>query len=307
MEIKTVSLIGLGALGILFAQLLSEHMAPGTLKIVADRERISRYARDGVYCNGKRCRFEFLAPDEICQPADLVILAVKMNGLGDAIGAIRGHVGADTTVLSLLNGISSEALIGRTYGTDKTLLCVAQGMDAVKVGNSLTYHHTGQLSFGDLVPGSPSDKVKAVERFFIKTGIPHEVVGDMRKRQWSKFMINVGANQTTAVFQCNYGGIQEGGKYRDTCIAAMREAAALSEYEHINLKQEDIDYWLRVIDGLNPDGKTSMQQDVEAGRLTEVELFAGTILSLGKKHGLPCPVNQMLYDEIKSIEHRRKT
>ncbi len=306
MEIKTVSLIGLGALGILFGQQIASQTAPGTLKIIADRDRIGRYARDGVFTNGVRFPFHYVAPDDKSVPADLIIIAVKMNGLDDAIKAVYNHVGPDTIILSLLNGISSESLIGQAYGPEKVLLCVAQGMDAVKVGNRLTYHHVGQLSFGDVQPGPPSEKVRAVERFFLKTGIPHEVVQDMPRRQWSKFMINVGANQTTAVFRCNYGGIQEGGKYRDTMIAAMREAAVLSRKEHIDLTQEDLDYWLRVIDGLNPKGKTSMQQDVEAGRLTEVELFAGTVLSLGKKHGVSCPVNQMLYDKIKSIEMNYK-
>ena len=304
MEIKTVSLIGLGALGILFAHQLSAHMEPGTLKIVADRDRIERYTREGVFCNGERCRFEYAAPEEKAKQADLVIFAVKMNGLADAIQAISNHVGPDTIILSLLNGVSSEEIIGQTYGMNNVLLCVAQGMDAVKVGNELTYHNAGQLSFGDIVSDTVSEKVKAVERFFQKTALPHEVVTDMPKRLWSKFMVNVGANQTTAVYRCNYAGIQKDGKYRDTCVAAMREAAALSEKEHINLTQQDINYWLNVIDSLSPDGKTSMQQDVEAGRHTELELFSGTILSLSKKHGVPCPVNQMLYDEIKAIESR---
>ncbi len=304
MEIKTVSLIGLGALGILFAQKLSESMAPGTLRVVADRERITRYERDGIYCNGQRCQLTYIAPDEACQPADLVIIAVKMNGLDDAIKAVRGHIGPDTVILSLLNGIISEKLIGRAYGMDKVLLCVAQGMDAVKVKNSLTYHNAGQLSIGDIRPGPASEKLRAVKRFFNETDIPHEVVEDMPKRLWSKFMINVGANQTTAVYRCDYRGIQPGGAYRDTMIAAMRETAAISQKEGVNLTETDIDYWLAVIDGLSPDGKTSMQQDVEAGRPTEVGLFSGTVLSLSKKHGLTCPVNQMLYDEIQAIEQQ---
>ncbi len=175
-------------------------------------------------------------------------------------------------------------------------------MDAVKVGNRLTYQNAGQLSFGDPKPGAASARVRAVERFFLKAGIPHEVVPDMPKRLWSKFMINVGANQTTAVYRCDYAGVQEGGRYRDTMVAAMREAAVLAEKEGVRLTREDIDYWLGVIDGLSPQGKTSMQQDVEAGRATEVELFSGTILALGRKHNLACPVNQMLYDQITALE-----
>ena len=55
------------------------------------------------------------------------------------------------------------------------------------------------------------------------------------KRQWGKFMLNVGVNQTVAVYQTNYGGIQREGEARDTMIAAMREVIALSEKEGIDL------------------------------------------------------------------------
>jgi len=126
----------------------------------------------------------------------------------------------------------------------------------------------------------------------------------MLNRQWGKLMLNVGLNQTAAVYGCNYGGTQVPGEARDTMISAMREVLVLSEKEHVNLTQEDIDYWLGILAGLNPEGKPSMQQDVETKRFSEVELFAGTVLERSKKYGLSCPTNQMLYDRIKDIESR---
>jgi 2-dehydropantoate 2-reductase len=53
---------------------------------------------------------------------------------------------------------------------------------------------------------------------------------------------------------------------------------------------------------LNPEGKTSMLQDVEARRQTEVEMFAGKVIELGRLHDVPTPVNEELYDIIKKIE-----
>lgn len=57
-----------------------------------------------------------------------------------------------------------------------------------------------------------------------------------------------------------------------------------------------------MIEPLHPDGKPSMQQDIEAKRRSEVDLFAGTVLSIAEKHGIFTPVNRMLYDKILSIE-----
>lgn len=302
MEIKTVSIIGLGALGVLYGHMLSKKLPEKHLRIVADKERIRRYERDGIFCNGERCRFNYVAPDEKGTPADLLLFSVKFNDLDDAIKAATNQVGPNTIILSLLNGISSEELIGRAYGPEKVLLCVAQGMDAVKTGNKLTYQNTGLLSFGDKASGVVSDKVKAVKQFFLEAGVPHEAVTEMRKRQWSKFMLNVGANQVSAVCLCDYAGIQKNGPFRNMMIAAMKEVLILSEMENVSLKQDDIDYWLKIIDSLNPRGKTSMQQDVEAKRYSEIEMLGGTVLALGRKYRLNFPVNQMLYDKIKLIE-----
>lgn len=302
MKIKTVSIVGLGALGVLYGHMLSKSLPEKSLRIIADEERIRRYERDGVFCNGERCRFNYVSPDEKCTPADLLLFSVKYNDMITAVKDAKNQVGPNTIILSLLNGISSEDLIGRAYGPEKVLLCVAQGMDAVKTGNRLTYENTGLLSFGDKASGVISDKVMVVKHFFLESGIPHEAVKEMRKRQWSKFMLNVGANQVSALCLCDYAGIQKNGQFRNMMIDAMKEVVSLSERENVNLTQDDIDYWLNIIDSLNPLGKTSMQQDVEAKRYSEIEMFGGTVLALGRKHGLNFPVNQMLYDRIKIIE-----
>ena len=302
MEIKKVSIIGLGALGILFGHHLSKRMPKKDLRIIADKNRIQKYQTDGVYCNDERCDFNYISPEEACEPADLLIFTVKFNGLQDAIKAVKNHVGENTIIISALNGISSEGVIGDAYGTDKVLYCVAQGMDAVKVGNKLTYANMGMLVFGDQEPGIISEKVKAVKAFFEKTEFAHEVLTDMKEKLWGKFMLNVGVNQTVAVYESNYGEIQKDGPAREMMIAAMREVAMLSEKEGITLTEVDITYWLDVLSKLSPEGKPSMAQDVEARRFSEVDLFAGTVLELGKKYGIPTPVNKELYDRITKIE-----
>lgn len=220
----------------------------------------------------------------------------------DAIRAVKNQVGENTLILSALNGITSEAMIGEVYGHDKVLYSVAQGMDAVKEGNRLTYAHMGFLCFGDREPGSSSAKVKRVADFFTKMEFPYLVDTDMPKRLWGKLMLNVGVNQAVAVYGSSYGVIQKEGQARDTMIAAMREVIALAEKEGIDLTEADLDYWLGVLSQLSPEGKPSMRQDVEAGRYSEVELFAGIVIDLGKKYGIATPVNQSLYDQIKATE-----
>lgn len=302
MEIKKVSIIGLGALGILFGHHLSKKMPKNDLHIIADEARIRRYESEKVYCNGEQCDFHYVHPEESDGPADLLIFTVKYSGLKDSIQMVQNQVGEKTIILSALNGITSEAIIGNTYGMEKMLYCVAQGMDAVKVGNRLTYDHMGLLCFGEQKPVIVSEKVKTVCAFFEKTDFPYEIDSNMQKRQWGKFMLNVGVNQTVAVYKSNYGAVQREGKAREMMIAAMKEVIALSEKADIFLTEDDLTYWLNVMAKLNPEGKPSMAQDVDAMRYSEVDLFAGAVLQLGKQYGVPTPVNQELYDRIKEIE-----
>jgi len=144
--------------------------------------------------------------------------------------------------------------------------------------------------------------VKRVSEFFQKTEVPYEAVTDMYKRLWGKFMLNVGVNQTVAVYESNFGKIQKNGEARNTLISAMREVIVLSEKEGISLNDADLNYWLKILNTLCPKGKPSMRQDMEARRYSEVELFAGEVLKLGEKYGITTPVNRKLYDKIKFME-----
>ncbi|MFO7887886.1 MAG: ketopantoate reductase family protein [Eubacteriales bacterium] len=302
MEINKVSIIGLGALGILYGNHLLNNMPKENLRILADENRVNRYKEKGVFCNGNKCNFNYITPNLENDPADLMIFSVKYGGLKEAIKTAENQIGDNTIIISTLNGIVSEKEIGKSYGVDKVVYCVAQGMDALKKDNELTYHSMGDLCIGELNGEEPSEKLKSVVSFFEKVNLPYILDNNMKKRLWGKFMLNVGVNQTVALYKGTYDTIQTPGKERNTMIAAMREVMELSKYEGLEITEEDLDYWLNILDTLNPQGLPSMRQDTKAKRSSEVDLFAGTVVNLGKKHSILTPVNQMLYNKIKKIE-----
>jgi 2-dehydropantoate 2-reductase len=84
--------------------------------------------------------------------------------------------------------------------------------------------------------------------------------------------------------------------------AAMNEVITIAQAAKVNLVKEDIQDWYTFLLSLNPKGKTSMLQDIEAGRETEVEIFAGKMIELGKTYQIATPVNEMLYHAIKVIQ-----
>jgi len=298
-EIKTVGLIGLGAVGALYGERL---LASGAdLRVIVDEERARRYAREGVYVNGTRVDFPYITPKD-AQPVDLLLIVTKEGGLLGALETASGFVGEDTLIISLLNGVTSEGIAAERFGEKNVLYSVAQGMDAVKEGNRLTYVHPGRIVLGEKAPGEISPRVQMVADYMNAHGVTVTPVCDMVRRQWGKLMLNVGLNQACMVFECDYGGVQRPGKARETMLAAMREAQMIAGLEGYAITDDEFTEWVALLDSFAPEGKPSMRQDGEARRKSEVELFAGTMVRLAKKHGVSVPVNAWLYEKVKEIE-----
>ena len=110
--IQTVGVIGLGSLGVLYATLFTKALGRERVLVLADSGRIARYREEGVWCNGELCDFHYVDAAARAEPVDLLLFAVKYGGLTDAIATCRHLVGPETTVISVLNGISSEQVLG---------------------------------------------------------------------------------------------------------------------------------------------------------------------------------------------------
>lgn len=304
MPIRTVAFIGQGCLGVLYGNLLAGHPEVRDLYFIADPDRITRYTADRATVNGARTDFSYRTPDEAV-PVDLVVFAVKQTGLTEAIRDAKKAVGENTLIISLLNGITSEDEIGAAFGREKVLPVIAQGQDVVKQGPVVTYQRPGELLIG--VPEDAPEKTQAVDRLqalFDGTGFPYTRVADIQRRLWSKWMLNVGVNQVVAACEGSYADVQKEGAVRDRMKAAMQEVREVAAEEGLVLTQKDLDDYVALIDTLDPKGMPSMRQDTLAGRKTELESFAGTVIALSDRHGVDIPVNRALYKEIREIENR---
>ncbi|TJX13444.1 ketopantoate reductase family protein [Tissierella creatinini] len=303
MEINRVSIVGMGALGILFGGFLTDKMGKEKVEFIVNKDRMKKFKDLGLTSNGKLCDFNLVDEEEQGKPADLLIFTVKAGDLDSAIDSARNKVSDNTIIMSLLNGITSEEIIGERYGKDKLVYSVAQGMDATKVGNKFTYSNLGQLCIGIMdKSGTMKEKLNRVKELFDKNGLPYTIEVDIKHRLWSKFMLNVGVNQVVMIYEGTYGTIHQPGEARELMIAAMREVIPLANAENVGVTEKDLEDYVALVDTLDPKGMPSMRQDGLAGRKTEVELFSGTVLKLGKKHGIPTPVNQKIYDRVREME-----
>jgi 2-dehydropantoate 2-reductase len=205
-----------------------------------------------------------------------------------------------------MNGITSKRDISDVYGAGHTLLSSVIKIAAARTGDRTVSPELGVIQFGDANKsdkgGEYSEDVKRVKEFFDRSGIAYEIHEDMKRTLWKKFMLNVGMNQTSAVLRFPYGLMRKIEPARAITIAAMKEVVSLAAFEGVRLTEDDIKDVMALMDSLPPDGMTSMLQDVESSRPTEVGMLGETVIDQGRIHGVPVPVNEMLSRLIRAIE-----
>lgn len=269
-------------------------------------DRFARLDGASITVNSKDYTIPMVHPDRVDGPFDLVLVALKHHHLSPtALKDVNALTGPDTLVLSVMNGLESETLLGDACGREKIVPAIAVGIDAVHENNRFTFSNPGKIIFGndpDRANADDTDRLEQIKTALNMGGVPNEISPDILRTMWWKFMVNVGVNQASAVLGAPYNVFQELPEARALMIELMQEVVALARHRGINLQPCDIDDWVAVLHTLSPDGKTSMLQDIEARRKTEVEIFAGAVENMGKAHAIPTPVNSTFLNLIRVKE-----
>ena len=303
-RIETVTVIGMGALGTLYGRTLQKTLGIENVCFLMDEDRLSRALRHPVLVNGSEEEFRRIGPKDAV-PTDLVLVAVKGPGLLSAMETMAPAVGPDTIIISALNGVTSEEILGGRFGEEHVVPCVAQGMDATFFDYHLRFQKHGMLCLGLFEENAEKrEKLNAAAELFTRTGVPFIIEEDIRHRMYSKWMLNCGLNQTCMVFDTTYGGaVEEGSLAMAVFYAAMRETMLVANAEGASLTEEDVTYYTDLTKSLTPDSMPSMAQDRKNKKATEVDLFAGTVLKLARKHRIETPVNAWLMRKVREIEN----
>ncbi len=301
-KIQKVAILGAGAMGAYFASSFFDTPGFSTV-LIAKGHRLDKLKTKGLVVNEKSYAIPVIHPDEATSKMDLIILALKHHHLEEAVQGLEKLVGDSTTIISVMNGLESEEYIGSIYGMDKMLYTISVAIDAVRQGNQITYTKPGKHYFGEAINTTNlSQRVLRVQEAFDRAGIVYETPEDMIRMMWWKFMVNVGVNQASAVMRAPLGVFQKSPEAQGLMEALMKEVIALTDVIDVNLTNRDIEEWYTFLSVLSPQGKTSMLQDIEAGRKTEVEIFGEKVVELGKIHGVTTPVNQTVLQIIRVLE-----
>lgn len=303
-KIKNVLICGIGAIGSIYADKIQIYDG-SSLRILIDKTRLQRYIDNPTVFNGRELKFNYVLPDEKNFKADLIIIATKFDGLKEAINNIENFIKDDTIILSLLNGVTSEWMIAEKYGREKVLYSYFIGHSAVREGRSIIHDDVNTIVYGS-ENAADFKNVERVREYFERAGINYSIPEDIIHSLWLKFMLNVSANQTTAILGLTFGELLENPKAMQFVRNILKEVVQIAKAEGVKNTDVMIDETVANLNKMCPEGKTSMLQDVEAGRKTEVDMFAGTVIELGLKHGINTPYNKVLKELIDIIYEKQQ-
>lgn len=234
---------------------------------------------------------------------DLMVIALKYGSLEGALESIQKVTGEHTVIMSLMNGVDSEEIIGRTVGMEHVLPAL------IKVASHKEedgYHFDPPTTLGIIFgePSAPfdSERVKAVEELFADTGIHFRFTEYIQEEIWCKFCLNVCSNLPQAILGAGVGCYRDSVHMKAISDGLKRELEAVAQAKGIDMSKTESSSGRG--SAVPPSARYSTLQDLDAGCHTEIDMFSGELVRMGKELGIPMPYNEYTYHMIKALEEK---
>ena len=291
--IKTVGILGAGSVG---SALMYEmyQRDPENVYLLATGERAKRLS-NGISVNNVVINPKVYSDPSQGISIDLLILAAKTYSMDSVIEDMRPLIDAHTIILPIENGITATARLQEAFPDNRVFHGVVLRTDAHRMSHRVYYHTLGEMQIGYADNKIIKPEVQEAYVRLKELGINVKVYEDMLKTKWRKWMLNTGASQTAVEVQAECGFFGQVEEVRALMKMLMDEILAVAKAEGVDLTEQDRDEIIEILINFPPDKKMSMLQDYEAGRPIEIDEYAGEVVKLGKKHGIPTPANEILY------------
>lgn len=231
--------------------------------------------------------------------ADLAVVTVKSFDTAAAADALA--TGSFDAVLSVQNGLTEETLVDL--------------LDASVLAGTATYGarlrdpgHVECTGVGEVVlgalDGGPSPLAERVGKAFRDAGIETLVATDMPRRRWEKLAVNAGINAVTALARVENGALADGDA-AELAHTAAAETARVARAEGVTLPNRVARAAVGDVVDATQTNRSSMLQDVDAEKRTEVDAITGVVVERGERHGLEVPTNRVLAALLRAWESGR--
>lgn len=301
MKIKTVAVLGAGAVGSYVIWGLSKRNDI-KLGVIAEGERAKRLKQEGCRINDVVYRPEVWTPQE-AHGVDLLIVSLKYGALTGALDGIKETVGENTTVMSLMNGVDSEEIIAVKVGEEHLLPAIIKVASHKENGGYYFDPETTiGIIFGEASAPYHSERVQAVEELFADTGLDYRSTEYIMEEMWCKFRLNVCNNLPQAILGVGVGCYRDSVHMKAINDGLKQELEAIAQAKGIDMSKADASSGHG--SAVPPSARYSTLQDIDAGRHTEIDMFSGALIRMGKELGIPTPYNEYTYHMIKALEEK---
>ena len=300
-----VTIIGAGAMGSLFGGLLQR--AGNNVTLVDVRaEHVALLRRRDLNIeepNGQRIAVRIAATTDAGEAlaADLFMLFVKTPFTPAALRPFAGRIPAGAMILSLQNGIGNDEAITRALGRRIHVALGVTGHTAVALGPTTVRHRSAGPTIIGLPSGERTPELEAVATQFSSAGIATRTTRHVYEHVWQKLLVNVGINALTALADVPNGALTTDPELRTLARQLVTEAAAVMRAEGVPAPPRDPLEFIRAVAEATKDDRSSMLEDVTAGRRTEVDAINGSIVRLGERHGVDVTANRV----VTTLIHQR--
>ncbi|MEK8129702.1 2-dehydropantoate 2-reductase [Paenibacillus filicis] len=238
-----------------------------------------------------------------------IILAVKQHAITlELAESIRGLMGPDTWVVCLQNGIGHAEKLARSIHPERLLLAVTTEA-ALRLSDRASSHTgQGETHIGSFTDGLEAQLSQAAKKKLVKelemAGFRSFLSNNIKSRIWQKLLINAAINPLTAILQVHNGTLLELDGALELMHELVNEGTRLAEAYGIGLEN---DLWLTVreVCTRTAANRSSMLQDLGAERPTEIEAITGSMLELARESGLELRSHQSVYLLVKALESRK--
>jgi len=290
-----IGVAGAGAVGCHYAGKLIR--AGFDVVLIARGEHLRALQSDGLRheSNGQVKELHVNVSDDMYRLAacDVVMLTCKMTGLAGLLHAMQDFITDRCLLVTLQNGVQaadmvSEALPGRAVVAGTAFI----GARLIAPGHVL-HSAAGGLRMGLWREGQGASLLQPFADAITASGVPLGLDADPALMLWRKMLWNCGFNAITAITRRYAAEVAGRTDTLQLVREAMQETVAVANAVGVALNETDIAKHIEVTLAMGP-VKTSMWQDLESGRATEVDFINGYIASTAASLGLTAPVNRTL-------------
>ena len=301
MIIKSVAVLGAGAVGSYVIWGLSEKKDI-RLGVIASGERAKRLKNKGCKINDTVYHPEVWTPEE-AHGVDFLIVSLKYGALPGALDNITAVTGENTVIMSLMNGVDSEEIIAEKVGAEHLLHAVIK-VASHKENDGYVFNPEATLGiiFGEVSAPYDSERVQAVLDLFSGTGLHYRATDCILEEIWSKFRLNVCNNLPQAILGAGVGCYRDSVHMKAISDGLRAELMAIAEAKGIDISKADVSSGRG--SAVPPTARYSTLQDLDAGRHTEIDMFSGALIRMGKELGIPTPYNEFTYHMNKALEEK---